>query len=54
MGYPETGTDGRYEGHLGLRVLVDRVVDLGGTVELGRRHGGGAVMTAVIPLNHAE
>jgi two-component system, NarL family, sensor kinase len=54
VGYPETGTDGRYEGHLGLQVLIDRVADLGGTVELGRRHGGGAVMTAVIPLNHAE
>jgi two-component system, NarL family, sensor kinase len=54
VGYPETGTDGRYEGHLGLQVLMDRVLDLGGTVELGRRHGGGAVMTAVIPLHHAE
>jgi two-component system, NarL family, sensor kinase len=52
VGYPETGPDGPY-GHMGLRVLIDRVADLGGKVELGRRHGGGAVMTAVIPLNHA-
>ena len=51
VGYPETGTDGRRDGHVGLRVLIDRVVDLGGTVELGKRHGGGAVMTAVIPLS---
>ena len=54
VGYAETGAGGRVDGHMGLRVLIDRVADLGGTVELGRRHGGGAVMTAVIPLKHAE
>jgi two-component system, NarL family, sensor kinase len=50
VGFPETGTDRRREGHLGLRVLVDRIEDLGGTVELGKRLSGGAVLTAVIPL----
>jgi signal transduction histidine kinase len=50
VGFPETGTDRRREGHLGLRVLVDRIEDLGGTVELGKRLSGGAVLTAIIPL----
>jgi two-component system, NarL family, sensor kinase len=54
VGFPESGTDRYREGHVGLRVLVDRVVDLGGTVELGTRLGGGAVMTAVIPLHHSR
>jgi signal transduction histidine kinase len=54
VGFPETGTDGRAEGHVGLRVLMDRIADLGGAVELGKRMSGGAVMTAVIPLHHAE
>jgi signal transduction histidine kinase len=54
VGFPETGTDRRRDGHVGLRVLVDRVVDLGGTVELGNRRNGGAVMTAVIPLHHSR
>jgi signal transduction histidine kinase len=54
VGFPDSGTDRRREGHVGLRVLVDRVVDLGGTVELGKRLSGGAVVTALIPLHHAR
>ena len=50
-GFPATGTDRRDEGHLGLPVLVDRVVDLGGTVELGNRLDGGAVVTVTVPLH---
>lgn len=53
VGFPETGVDGRSDGHLGLLVLTDRVVDLGGTVDLGKRLDGGAVVTAVVPLSHA-
>lgn len=49
-GFPETLPDRRGEGHLGLRLVTDRVLDLGGTVELGARPGGGAVVTAVLPL----
>ena len=54
VGFPEGGTDRRAVGHLGLQVLVDRVHDLGGTVELGKRVSGGAVLTAVIPLRYEE
>jgi signal transduction histidine kinase len=54
VGFPETGTDRRREGHVGLPVLVDRITDLGGTVELGKRLSGGAVVTAVIPLHDAR
>jgi signal transduction histidine kinase len=50
VGFPEGGTDRREEGHLGLSLLRDRVVDLGGTVTLAERDGGGALLTAVVPL----
>jgi signal transduction histidine kinase len=49
VGFPPSGTDRRSEGHLGLRLAVDRVRDLGGVVELSDRPGGGACVTAVIP-----
>ena len=49
-GFPDTLPDRRGEGHLGLRLVADRVLDLGGTVDLGARPGGGAVVTAVLPL----
>jgi signal transduction histidine kinase len=49
VGFPPTGTDRHREGHLGLRLVADRVLDLGGTLELTERPGGGASMTAVIP-----
>jgi two-component system, NarL family, sensor kinase len=54
VGFPEDGTDRREEGHLGLSLLRDRVVDLGGTVTLAERQGGGALLTAVVPLPHGE
>jgi signal transduction histidine kinase len=53
VGFPAS-TDKRAEGHLGLSLLRDRVVDLGGTVTLGDRIGGGALLTAVVPLHHAQ
>jgi two-component system, NarL family, sensor kinase len=53
VGFPAS-TDKRAEGHLGLPLLRDRVVDLGGTVTLGDRIGGGALLTAVVPLHHAQ
>ena len=53
VGFPEAGADGRREGHVGLRVLIDRISDVGGIVELGQRLDGGAIMRAVIPLRHA-
>jgi signal transduction histidine kinase len=53
VGFPETGIDRRSEGHLGLRLVADRVAQLGGRVEFGRRPDGGAVVTTVLPLDHA-
>jgi two-component system NarL family sensor kinase len=52
VGFPETGVDRRSEGHLGLRLVLDRVAHLGGQVELGRRPGGGAMVTAVFPVHY--
>lgn len=50
VGFPAEGIDKRQEGHVGLSFLRDRVVDLGGTVTLATRDEGGAVLTAVVPL----
>jgi signal transduction histidine kinase len=54
VGFPAEGTDRRAEGHLGLSLLCDRVVDLGGTVTLSDREGGGALLIAVVPLHHGQ
>jgi two-component system NarL family sensor kinase len=54
VGFPAEGIDRRSEGHLGLRLVLDRVNHLGGRVELGQRVGGGAVVTAKFPITHAE
>jgi two-component system, NarL family, sensor kinase len=53
VGFPENGTDRRREGHFGLAFLVERVADMGGSVALGTRPGGGAVLTATVPVNRA-
>jgi two-component system sensor histidine kinase UhpB len=37
-------------GHFGLRGLTDRVSQVGGSFQVGKRDGGGARLTAVIPL----
>jgi signal transduction histidine kinase len=49
VGFPATGTDKLSEGHLGLRLVLDRVVDVGGSVQLRDRPGGGASVVAVLP-----
>jgi len=53
VGLPEAGIDRRSEGHLGLRLVLDRVANLGGRVVFGERPGGGAVVTATIPIRHS-
>lgn len=53
-GFPDTGIDRRSEGHLGLRLVHDRVTDLGGRATFGDRPGGGAVVTAVLPVDGRE
>jgi signal transduction histidine kinase len=42
------------EGHLGLRLLTDTLQDVGGTLRLAPRPGGGAVLTATFSLNFAS
>ncbi|HEX2075401.1 MAG TPA: ATP-binding protein [Geodermatophilus sp.] len=54
VGFPETGTDRRSEGHFGLSLVHDRIQDQGGSLHLGPRAGGGAVLTAVVPVGHRE
>lgn len=54
VGFPEGGTDKRSEGHLGLRFVADRVRDVGGTLDLHERPGGGASVTAVIPTGFRQ
>jgi len=49
VGFLPDAVNRRKQGHLGLQLLRDRVIDLGGTVELGSRLDGGAVVTAVVP-----
>lgn len=44
----------RAEGHLGLRLLQDRVESLGGTLTLEPRQGGGTEVTAQLPLEPAD
>jgi two-component system, NarL family, sensor kinase len=51
VGFPETGLYQRGDGHLGLTFMVDRITDLGGTVDLGQRPGGGAMITAQVPVD---
>ncbi|MGL5865854.1 MAG: sensor histidine kinase [Dermatophilaceae bacterium] len=38
-------------GHVGLRLLGDHLDDLGGALDLGRRTGGGTVLTAHVPVD---
>jgi signal transduction histidine kinase len=47
VGFPPDALDRRSQGHLGLRLVADRVRDAGGVLELGERPGGGASVTAV-------
>ncbi|MCW2582765.1 MAG: histidine kinase [Klenkia sp.] len=50
IGLPEHGVDRRAEGHLGLRLVQDRVADVGGTTSLGSRDGGGTEIVVVLPV----
>ncbi len=50
VGLPDTGTDRRAEGHLGLRLVVERARDAGGRTVLGGRRGGGTSVLVALPL----
>jgi two-component system NarL family sensor kinase len=41
-------------GHLGLRLVRDRIVEAGGAITLGERPGGGVVLDAVVPAQHGD
>ena len=46
VGIREGQLDRRAEGHLGLRLLIDRVADQGGELSVTARPGGGTVALA--------
>jgi signal transduction histidine kinase len=50
IGFPAEVTEGHSEGHVGLLLAAERVRDVGGTLVLGERPGGGAALTAVVPV----
>ncbi|MBM6398922.1 sensor histidine kinase [Phycicoccus sonneratiae] len=39
------------DGHVGLRLLADHLEDLGGSLEVARRPGGGTLLTALVPAD---
>lgn len=43
--------DRRADGHLGLRLLIDRIRILGGTLDIETGHSGGTTLRAVLPTN---
>jgi two-component system, NarL family, sensor kinase len=53
VGIREDQLDRRAEGHLGLRLLIDRVADQGGTMQVTARPGGGTVAVVRVPVAHA-
>jgi signal transduction histidine kinase len=50
VGLPAEGVDRRADGHLGLRLVVERARDAGGRTVLGERPGGGASVLVALPL----
>jgi signal transduction histidine kinase len=46
---PSTG-----EGHLGLRLVHDRVAEAGGILKVGNRPGGGAVLEVLVPFDRTD
>lgn len=53
VGLPPTGIDKRAEGHLGLRLLVDRAADLGGVMTVLPGADGGTSVDLWLPLHPA-
>jgi signal transduction histidine kinase len=50
VGYAASWTDRHHEGHVGLLLTAERLRDAGGSLELGERPGGGASLTAIVPI----
>ena len=53
VGFPDSLSDGRPGGHIGLRLMADRARDVDGVVRLAPREGGGASVTLVVPAGDA-
>ncbi|MFN2495702.1 MAG: sensor histidine kinase [Pseudonocardiaceae bacterium] len=53
VGLPIDALDHRAEGHLGLRLLIDWIADLGGALTVHRADGRGTIVDARVPV-HAE
>ena len=51
IGLPPTGIDKRAQGHLGLRLLVDRAADLGGRMTAGPGAVGGTAVELWLPAH---
>jgi len=49
VGFPDTLSDGRAGGHIGLRLMADRARDVDGVLHLAPREDGGASVTLVVP-----
>jgi signal transduction histidine kinase len=49
VGLPIDALDHRAEGHLGLRLLIDRIADLGGALTVRRAEDQGTVVEARVP-----
>jgi signal transduction histidine kinase len=54
VGFPAGGSVRAADGHLGLRLVRDRITGHGGSVALEDRPGGGAVLDIVLPLDDGE
>jgi signal transduction histidine kinase len=51
IGLDPARLDRRAEGHMGLRLLRDRIVNLGGNMRIEPGPGGGTVVQATLPLD---
>jgi two-component system, NarL family, sensor kinase len=49
-----SGDEAREPGHLGLRLVRDRLVEAGGALSVDERPGGGVVLDAVVPAMHGD
>jgi two-component system NarL family sensor kinase len=49
-----TGDAAGEPGHLGLRLVRDRLVEAGGALTVSERAGGGVVLDAVVPVQHGD
>jgi two-component system, NarL family, sensor kinase len=54
VGFPEGALERPVDGHLGLRLMFDRVTEAGGTLIVGARPEGGACVSALLPVDRAH